>query len=57
MTQLTKKLTSSQEWKLDKIRKESNFLWMNETLGGEVFEMGKEGKTANEITFALWKRE
>ena len=50
-------LTKSQEWKLDKIRKESNFLWMNETLGNEVFNLGKEGKTATEITWYLWQRE
>lgn len=50
-------LTKSQEWKLDKIRKESNFLWMNETLGAEVFNLGKEWKTANEITWYLWQRE
>ena len=50
-------LTKSQEWKLKQIRKESNFLWMNETLGNEVFNLGKEWKTANEITWHLWQRE
>jgi hypothetical protein len=37
--QIMTTLTKSQEWKLDKIRKESNFLWMNTTLGDEVFIM------------------
>ena len=50
-------LTKSQEWKLKQIRKESNFLWMNSTLWDEVFEMGKEGKSDNEITWALWQKE
>ena len=50
-------LTKSQEWKLDKIRKESNFLWMNTQLGDEVFLMWKEGKSDNEITWSLWQRE
>lgn len=50
-------LTKSQEWKLKQIRKESNFLWMNEALGDEVFEMGKAGKSDNEITWALWQKE
>ena len=35
-------LTKQQEWKLDKIRKESNFLWFNKELGDEVFTLGKE---------------
>lgn len=50
-------LTKSQEWKLKQIRKESNFLWMNSTLWDEVFEMGKAGKSDNEITWALWQKE
>lgn len=50
-------LTKSQEWKLKQIRKESNFLWMNESLGNEVFTLGKEGKSDNEITWALWQKE
>ena len=50
-------LTKQQEWKLDKIRKEANFLWFNKELGDEVFLMGKEGKSDNEITWALWQKE
>lgn len=50
-------LTAKQDWKLKQIRKESNFLWMNKDLGEEVFLMGKEGKSDNEITWALWQKE
>lgn len=50
-------LTKQQEWKLKKIRNESNFLWMNKELGDEVFLLGKEGKSDNEITWALWQKE